>query len=663
MKAAPSLKQIARSPHFWVNLAILVFLTLLHYVEQIGIGGVTSPSLHFGLTRHSVDRVLFLVPIIYSCHALGFGAGLAVGFISLVIMLPRAIFLSPVPSDALLEVLGVMLVGVLASQWLRVRGRERDQYQRALDQLQSTHEQLQSYVRIARSEQKRLASLNALSAVLTRSFQLQETLKRAVDLVMDMLELEVMLVFSLQEDNQELVLLAHKGVSEEFAAEVGKVKVGDGFYGRVAQTAEPIAVEDGATEDVNPAVKQMKIRAQLIVPLAVGERVVGVLSAGNRRPREFGEVEVDLLSAVGGQIGIAIENARLYERERLATQRALASERSQREIFENANDAIWMHDLRGDIIAANKAMARLSGYDVEDLLRMNVKALLSKESLDLAGSIRHKLFEGEVVEQPYEQRLVRRDGTDAILQLTTNLIAEDGKPKGFQHIARDVTSERRMQDNLRFYLGQIVKAQEDERKRIARELHDDTAQVLYAVSRQLDNFLRQNEGLPHSVVGFLLRLQLQVNQGVDSMRRFTQDLRPPMIDELGLLPTLRWLAGETEKQYQIKVELAVLGTERRLSPDAELLMFRIVQEALRNAGRHAQASSTRVTIEFGEGRAGISVVDDGKGFKVPDQVSDLAHSGKLGLVGIQERVRLLGGHFSLQSQVGKGTAIEVLVPL
>jgi len=663
VKAAARLKKVAGSPHFWVNLAILAFLTVLHYVEQIGTGGVTEPSLHFGLTRHSVDRVLFLVPIVYSCHALGFGAGLAAGFISLAIMLPRAIFLSPVPNDALLEVLAVMLVGLLACLWLGVRGRERDRYQRALDQLQNTHDQLQVYVRIARSEQKRLASLNALSAVLTRSFQLEETLKRAVDLVMEMLEAEVILVFSLQEESRELVLVSHEGVSEEFAAELGRVKVGEGFYGRVAQTAEPMAIEDEGTDDASPAVQRMKIRAQLIVPLAAGERVVGVLCVGNRRPREFGEFEVHLLSAVGGQIGIAIENARLYEREHLATQRALASERSQREIFENANDAIWRHDLHGDITAANKAMARLSGYDVEGLLRMNVRALLSKESLDLAGRIRRKLFEGEAVEQPYEQRLVRRDGTEAILQLTTNLIAEDGKPEGFQHIARDVTAERRMQDNLRFYLGRIVKAQEEERKRIARELHDDTAQVLYAVSRQLDNFLRQNEGLPHSVVGFLLRLQLQVNQGVDSMRRFTQDLRPPMIDELGLVPALRWLAGETEKQYQIKVELAVLGAERRLSPDAELLMFRIVQEVLRNSGRHAQASSARVTIEFGEGRAGILVVDDGKGFKVPDQVSDLAHSGKLGLVGIQERVRLLGGHFSLQSQPGKGTAIEVLVPL
>ncbi len=665
MKAGARLKQIAGNPHFWVNLAILAFLTLLHYIEQIGLDGVSPPSLHFGLTRHSVDRILFLVPIVYTCHAFGFVAGLVTVLVSLVIMLPRAIFLSPVPYDALLETLGVTLVGVLACLWLGVRERERDQYQRALDQLQNTHEQLQRYVRIARSDQKRLASLNALSAVLTRSFELKETLKRAIDLVMDMLELEVMLVFSLEEEARELVLLTYEGVSEEFAAEVGKVKVGEGFYGRVAETGEPIMVEDEAYDSkaASPAAKQMKIQAQLIVPLTVGERVVGVICVGNRRPRVFGEVEVDLLSAIGGQMGIAIENARLYEREHLATQRALASERRYREIFENANDAIWIHDLRGDIIATNKAMAKLTGYDVEELLKMNVRTFLSKESLDLAGRIRRKLFEGETAEQLYEQRLVRRDGTEAILQLTTNLITEDGKPKGFQHIARDVTAERRMQDNLRFYLGQIVKAQEEERKRIARELHDDTAQVLYAVSRQLDNFLRQDESLPDSFANFLLRLQLQINQGVEGMRRFSQDLRPPMIDELGLVPALRWLAGETEKQYQIKVEMGVLGSERRLTADAELLIFRIVQEALRNAGRHAQASRVQLTTEFSEGKTRVSVVDDGKGFKVPEQVGDLAHAGKLGLAGIEERVRLLGGDFTLKSEPGEGTAVEIEVPL
>jgi len=665
VKAWARLKQMARSPHFWVNLAILVFLALLHYVEQIGLDGVTAPSSHFGLARHSVDRILFLVPIIYTCYIFGFAAGIATVFVSLIIMLPRALFLSPDPYDALLETMGTTLVGVLACQWLRVRERERDKYQHALDQLQNTHEQLQRYVRIARSDQKRLASLNALSAVLTRSFNLKETLKRAIELVMDMLELEVTLIFSLEDEAHELVLLAYEGVSEEFAAEIGRGKVGEGFYGRVASTGEPIAVEEEAYDSkaAGPAMKQMKIQAQLIVPLTVGERVVGVLCAGNRRPRVFGELEVDLLSAIGGQMGIAIENARLYERERLATQRALASERRHREIFENAHDAIWIHDLRGDITATNRAMTKLTGYGAEELLGMNVRTFLSKESLDLAGLIRRKLFEGEAVEQPYEQRLTRRDGTEAILQLTTSLVMEDGKPKGFQHIARDVTAERRMQDNLRFYLGQIVKAQEDERKRIARELHDDTAQVLYGVMRQLDNFLRENGSLPNNFANFLLQLQLQVNRGVEGIRRFSQDLRPPMIDELGMIPALRWLAGETEKQYKVKVEMGVLGKERRLTGDAELLIFRIVQEALRNAGRHAQPSKVRLIAEFGEGRTWVSVVDDGKGFAVPEQVGDLTHAGKLGLAGIEERVRLLGGEFSLKSEPGKGTQIDIQVPL
>jgi len=382
-----------------------------------------------------------------------------------------------------------------------------------------------------------------------------------------------------------------------------------------------------------------------------------------RRPRQFTSDDIHLLTAVSTQIATAIESARLYEKERLVAQKLAVSERNYRRLFENASDAIWTHDLVGNIIAANKASEELTGYSVEELTKMNARDFLSDESLALAGHLRRKLFQKETVEQPYEQRLIKKDGTEAILMVATSLVTENGKPSGFQHIARDVTKERWMQDNLRHYLQQITRAQEEERNRIARELHDDTAQALYALTRRVDNFVRSNSNLPVDNAAFLKDLGEQISKVLQGVRRFSQDLRPSILDDLGLLATLRWLVGELKERCGIEAELRVLGVERRLAPHVELMLFRIVQEALRNIERHAEASKVKVETNFGEGEIRVSVSDNGKGFKLSGDLGDLPRVGRLGLAGMEERARLLGGRLRIQTEPDKGTTVMIEVPI
>jgi PAS domain S-box-containing protein len=338
------------------------------------------------------------------------------------------------------------------------------------------------------------------------------------------------------------------------------------------------------------------------------------------------------------------------------------SGKSYRTLFESAHDAIWVHDLDGNIKTANKAAAELGGYPVEELLGMNVKSFLSDESLKLAREISRKLTEHQPVKLPYELRLIRKDGSEAICMVTTNLIISDGEPKGFQNIARDVTQEKRMQENLRYYLQEITRAQEEERKRIARELHDDTAQVLGSLSRQLDNFVRKKHGLAPNEVLFLKDLQAQLNRGVQSVHRFIQDLRPSLLDDLGLVPALRSLMKDLQEYDGIGTNLKVLGRERRFSPEVESLLFRIVQEALNNIRRHAQASEAQVAIEFAGDKVKVTISDNGRGFELSGGVDDLPRSGKLGLAGMQERARLLGGTLEVKSILGKGTTLIVEVP-
>jgi PAS domain S-box-containing protein len=338
------------------------------------------------------------------------------------------------------------------------------------------------------------------------------------------------------------------------------------------------------------------------------------------------------------------------------------SAKSFRALFEGAYDAIWVHDLEGNIQTANKAAAELSGYRLEELLGMNVKSFLGDESLNLAREVGRGLIQRRLVETPYELRLIRKNGSEAICMVSTNLITSDGEPKGFQNIARDVTQEKRMQENLRYYLQEITRAQEEERKRIARELHDDTAQLLGSLSRQLDNFVRKKHGLAPNEVLFLKDLQAQLNRGVQSVHRFVQDLRPSLLDDLGLIPALRSLMKDLQEYEGIGTKLKVVGGERRFSPEFESLLFRIVQEALSNIRRHAQASEAQVVMEFAKDKVKVTISDNGQGFELSGRVDDLPRSGKLGLAGMQERARLLGGTFEVKSTPGKGTTLIVEVP-
>lgn len=342
-----------------------------------------------------------------------------------------------------------------------------------------------------------------------------------------------------------------------------------------------------------------------------------------------------------------------------AHQELRISEERYRQLFENAHDAIWLHNLEGNIIIANRAAEELSGYNVDELMKMNVRSFLSDESLSLAGEIRHKLLANELFEQPYEQHIIRKDGSVAIVQLTTSVILSNDEPIAFQHIARDVTEQKQLQENLRFFLQQATRAQEEERKRISRELHDDTIQALIVLSRQLDAVASSKKGLSEDNRLRLEELWQKTNNLIQGVRRLSQDLRPAALDRLGLLSALEWLASDVSEFSGIEIKVSVLGTGRRLPEEVELVLFRITQEALRNVWRHSQATKADIVVEFDDSQVRITVNDNGRGFSVPGTMGDLARDGKLGLAGMQERARLVGAKLTVRSQPGEGSSVTV----
>lgn len=340
------------------------------------------------------------------------------------------------------------------------------------------------------------------------------------------------------------------------------------------------------------------------------------------------------------------------------------TEQNYRYLFDNASDAMWVQDMKGNIVDANMACEKLTGFTREELLSKNVKEFVTGEFLEMAREVRRKLLSGETIVQPYEQRLFRKDGTTGIMKMATSLVIIDGGAKGFQHVARDVTEEKRMQENMRFYVQQITRAQEDERKRVARELHDESSPPLLLLIQRLDAIASsQKPRLPQRFKVDLEDIRTQAIEALEGLRRYAQDLRPRILDDLGLVPALEWMAENLVKDYGIDTKVEVAGDEKDLSDESQLLLFRIAQEALSNIRRHANASRAWIRMEFHDDKLFLIVEDNGKGFEIPQRIGDLAGVGKLGLAGMQERSRLLGANLEIQSAPAKGTTITVEVPI
>ncbi len=536
------LVRLVRKPGFWIILILLVLITLVHYGENLEHPSfLTQMMSNLGLDRHAFERILYLAPIVWAGFLFGWRGAVTASLAALVCMLPRAVYISPHPIDALFETGAVFIVGnVLAVSFHALR-RERE-YR---TQLEATHQELEYNIQVIKEDEKRLAALNQISGNISQFLELSQVLSSAIDNVVNVMQLDGAWIFLLDEEAGELNLAVHRGIAEEFARGVDKLKVGEGFSGRVAESGEPLFVEDVSQDPrlTREVVAKYNTHSMLVVPLSSKGKVNGTLCAAMRRLRLFQPEEVELLIAIGNQIGVAVENARLYQQ--------------QQEVAEQ---------LRG------------------------------------------------------------------------------------------------MQENLRFYLLQVTKAQEEERKRISHELHDDTIQALVVLSRRLDTLASSEEVLPEDSRLRLEELRQQVNGIMQSVRRLSQDLRPAALDRLGLLSALQWLASDVAEYSGIATDVNVVGTERRLPEEVGLVLFRITQEAMRNVWRHSQATRAEITVEFDEAKTRITVSDNGKGFEPPPKLDDLARDGKLGLTGMQERAQLVGGSLAVHSEIGKGSSITVEAP-
>lgn len=222
-----------------------------------------------------------------------------------------------------------------------------------------------------------------------------------------------------------------------------------------------------------------------------------------------------------------------------------------------------------------------------------------------------------------------------------------------QQIERSRAGQRR-------YVAMVTRSQEDERRRIARELHDGTVQALVAIGRRLE-LIAQHSQDP-GMLNELAAVRQQVSEAANEVRRFSRELRPLVLEDLGLVAALRYLSNQHTEQFGTPVNLTVHGTLRGLPADQELVLFRIYQETLTNISKHAQATRVDALLEVDAEGLTMEVVDDGLGFEAEMAPTDLAQRGHFGLMGIQERVQLLGGRLAIESTPGRGTQVSIWLP-
>ena len=324
------------------------------------------------------------------------------------------------------------------------------------------------------------------------------------------------------------------------------------------------------------------------------------------------------------------------------------SEERYRELFENSSDALYVHDLSGTYTSVNRATERLFGYGRGDLLGKHFSTYLKHDSdHHVCEKLCRKLEESN--ETTYEAEIVTGEGRHIPVEVSSRLIFANGVAVGVQGCVRDISERKRVQAAARTYSRHVIEAQEAERRRISRELHDQVGQILTAVKMNLHSLWEKCTS-PEILASIQDNMEV-IDEAVDQVRDLSVDLRPLLLDDFGLPVALRWYLDRQTKHCAIATEFTThsLCEDDRFSSELETACFRIVQEAVTNVVRHARATHILVTLERNGSDLVLGITDNG--------------AATLGLRGMEERVQALGGLMTINSARSLGTEISARFPI
>ncbi|HRV92572.1 MAG TPA: PAS domain S-box protein [Anaerolineae bacterium] len=385
---------------------------------------------------------------------------------------------------------------------------------------------------------------------------------------------------------------------------------------------------------------------------------------------------LDQSGRVTGLVGIGRDITQHRELEEALYQKTAELEA----IFRTIPDAVVFANTSRQIMKINPAFTTLFGYDIVDVFSRKTQLIYtSQEDYELQGQLRFNAKADEILE-PYEVTYRRKNG-DVFISETVGALVKDheGRLLGFLSIIRDISERKKTElekaqlfeavsqqrEQLRALTGRLAEAQEAERKALARELHDQVGQNLTALDLNLNIIfgrINSTSFKEKNTVQARLHDSLElIEQTAERIRDLMVNLRPPVLDDYGLLAALRWYGEQFASRVDFRVEVQGQEPVPRLSGSLEDTLFRITQEALTNVAKHAQANQVVIKIETDNEFVRLQIADDGSGFDLGQWVGGSKRKN-WGLVTMIERAEAIGGYCQIESQPGQGTQVTVELP-
>jgi PAS domain S-box-containing protein len=451
----------------------------------------------------------------------------------------------------------------------------------------------------------------------------------------------------------------HSGIDRELELspdEEQQVDASEGISGR-AVTARRVVVSGDYLADESflhrpwsdRYVREHGIRSVLAAPLSAESGAIGALTVHSGRADAFDEDDAQLAGALGDQAAIAVTAARLYDQ-------LLASERRYRHLVENSPDVVVSMDAAGRFTYISETIERITGYHPYELLGRHFSMLLFPDSMDQVSRRWAQLAAEPSAVQRVRFFMRGKDGSPHPVEVTIVGETRDGRFAGANGAVRDVSQSEQLERELRGQAAALAAA--EERAHLARELHDSVTQALFSMTlttRAVELLMERDPSAAVAKLGELRELQ---RDALAEMRGLIFELRPGSLEQDGLVQALRTHAAAVQGRSGLPIDVDARPAAKRLPLQLEDTLFRISQEALHNAVKHASAQQARVELEVDGGVARLSVSDDGLGF---DEVE--VPSGRVGLASMRARAERLGGRLTVASAPGRGTTIEVSLPV
>lgn len=383
-----------------------------------------------------------------------------------------------------------------------------------------------------------------------------------------------------------------------------------------------------------------------------------------------GTISVSAALIISPIIAIIYFSYRTYVKKLEASAELRESEERYRELFENAKDATYVHDLSGRYTSVNRAAEKLTGYARAEILGKHYSHFIPEEQIAIISEQGWRKLAGEG-ETTYESEVLTKDGRRVAVEVSSHLIFESGVSVAVQGAVRDISERKAAEAKLKAYSEQLralsarlQSAREQEGTRIAREIHDELGSALTSLKWDLEEMEKMTSASSDQSELAALREKLHApiklaDMAISSIRRIASELRPSILDDLGLVPAIEWQAQQFQERTGIICDCDCFLERVELSEEQATAVFRILQEALTNVLRHAQATRVKIKINIENGHFALSVSDNGKGITE----SEKSEQHSLGILGMRERAHLISGEIDINSVEKQGTVILVQVPL